>query len=136
MVAATGLQTRSRSAYQRIQYGRVQLAACAAFVAAATPLGAAPMTVKGEVVDIACYTKNHANKGDAHKGCTEDCAKKGKPLALVTADGSVYKIVGDYAANDNAKLIPMLSVPVEATGEVTEKDGAKELKITAMKKAS
>ena len=114
----------------------VQLAACAAFVAAATPLGAAPVTVKGEVVDVACYTKNHANKGEAHKGCTEDCAKKGKPLALVTADGSVYKIVGDYAANDNAKLIPMLSVPVEATGEVTEKDGAKELKVSSMKKAS
>ena len=70
-----------------------------------------------------------------------DEPKPDPPLAntywkLVTADGSVYKIVGDYAANDNAKLIPMLSVPVEATGEVTEKDGAKELKITAMKKAS
>ena len=89
----------------------VQLAACAAFVAASAPLGAAPVTVKGEVVDVACYTKDNANKGDAHKGCTEDCAKKGKPLALVTADGQVYAIVGDYAANKNAKLVPMLSVP-------------------------
>ena len=115
----------------------VQLAACAAFVAAATPLGAAaPTTVKGEVVDVACYTKNHDNKGDAHKGCTSDCAKKGKPLALVTADGQVYTIVGDYAANSNAKLVPMLSIPVEATGEVTEKDGAKQLNVSAMKKAS
>ena len=114
----------------------VQLAACAAFVAASTPLGAAPVTVKGEVVDQACYTKNHANKGDSHKGCTEDCAKKGKPLALVTADGQVYTIVGDYAANSNAKLLTLLSMPVEATGEVTEKDGAKQLNVSAMKKAS
>src|SRR5205085_10280936 len=55
------------SAFMRITK-LVQLAACAAFVAAATPLGAAaPTTVKGEVVDVACYTKNHTNKGDAHK---------------------------------------------------------------------
>jgi hypothetical protein len=54
----------------------------------------------------------------------------------VTADGQVYAIVGDYAANSNAKLLPMLSVPVEATGEVTEKDGAKQLNVSAMKKAS
>jgi predicted lipoprotein with Yx(FWY)xxD motif len=120
----------------RITSRLVQLAACAAFVAASTPLGAAPTTVKGEVVDVACYTKNHDNKGAAHKGCTEDCAKKGKPLALVTPDGMVYAIVGDYAADSNAKLLPMLSVPVEATGEVTEKDGAKQINVASMKKAS
>ena len=31
-----------------------QLAACTVFVAFSAPHGAAPMTVKGEVVDLAC----------------------------------------------------------------------------------
>jgi hypothetical protein len=114
----------------------VQLAACAAFVAAGAPAAAAPVTVKGEVVDSACFKKNAANKGEDHKGCTETCAKKGAKMALVTSDGQVYTIVGDYTANKNEKLIPMIAGMVEATGEVAEKDGEKMLSVTAMKKAS
>jgi hypothetical protein len=114
----------------------VQLAAGAAFVAAGVPAAAAPVTVKGEVVDSACFKKNAANKGEDHKGCTETCAKKGAKMALVTSDGQVYTIVGDYTANKNEKLIPMIAGMVEATGEVAEKDGEKMLSVTAMKKAS
>jgi hypothetical protein len=114
----------------------VQLAACAAFVAAGVPAAAAPVTVKGEVVDAACYKKNAANKGEEHKGCTETCAKKGSKMALVTSDGQVYTIVGDYTANKNEKLVPMIAAMVEATGDVAEKDGEKTLSVTAMKKAS
>ena len=114
----------------------VQFAACAAFVAAGVPAAAAPVTVKGEVVDSACFKKNAANKGEDHKGCTETCAKKGAKMALVTADGQVYTIVGDYTANKNEKLIPMIAATVEATGEVAEKDGEKTITVSAMKKAS
>ena len=114
----------------------VRLAAGAAFLAMAMPAAAAPVTVKGDLVDSACYKKNAANKGADHLGCTETCAKKGAKMALVTSDGQVYTITGDYAANKNEKLISMLAAPVEATGEVSEKDGAKELHVTAMKKAS
>lgn len=114
----------------------VQLAACAAFVAAGVPAAAAPVTVKGEVVDSACFKKNAANRGEDHKGCTETCAKKGAKMALVTADGQVYTIVGDYTANKNEKLVPMIAGMVEATGEVVDKDGEKTLAVTAMKKAS
>jgi hypothetical protein len=114
----------------------VQLAACAAFVAAGVPATAAPVTVKGEVVDSACFKKNAANKGEDHKGCTETCAKKGAKMALVTADGQVYTIVGDYTANKNEKLVPMIAGMVEATGEVAEKDGEKTISVTTMKRAS
>jgi hypothetical protein len=117
----------------------VQLAACAAFVAYSAPLGAAaPSTVKGEVVDQACYTKDKANVGEKHKDCGLSCAKKGGKLSLVTADGSVYQITGAYTANKNAKLLEanLFGVPVEATGEVTEKDGAKQIDVSALKKAS
>jgi hypothetical protein len=115
----------------------VRLAACAAFVAAGVPLAADhAMTLKGEVVDQACYTKDKGNVGEKHKDCGLTCAKKGSKLAFVTSDGQVYSIVGAYTENKNAKIIDLFAMPVEATGEVTEKDGAKELKITTLKKIS
>jgi hypothetical protein len=116
----------------------VHLAACAAFLAFSASLGAAPMTVKGEVVDLACYKGDKAKMGEAHKGCGMTCVKKGNPLAIVTADGQVYNLAGAYAENKNAKIVEgeLFAVPVEATGEVAEKDGAKVITVTAMKKAS
>jgi hypothetical protein len=115
----------------------VHLAACAAFVAASVPLAAGDAkTLKGEVVDQACYTKDKGNVGEKHKDCGLTCLKKGSKLAFVTPDGQVFTIVGDYTENKNAKLADLFAMPVEATGEVSEKDGAKELKITALKKVS
>jgi hypothetical protein len=55
--------------------------------------------------------------------CALDCAKRGEPLALLTADGKVYRIAGGLAANKNAKLIAHMNHTVEITGDVTEKDG-------------
>ena len=116
----------------------VQVAACAVFVAASTPLVAAPVTVKGEVVDQACYKSDKAKMGEAHKDCGMTCVKKGDALAIVTADGQVYNLAGAYAENKNAKIVEgeLFAVPVEATGEVAEKDGAKVITVTAMKKVS
>ena len=115
-----------------------QLAACAAFVAFSAPLGAAPLTVKGEVVDLACYKNDKAKMGEGHKGCGMTCVKKGNPLAIVTADGKVYNLAGAYVENKNAKIVEgdLFAVPVEATGDVTEKDGVQIIAVTTMKKAS
>ena len=117
----------------------VRLAACAAFVAAGVPLAADhAMTLKGEVVDQACYTKDKGNVGDKHKDCGLTCAKKGSKLAFVTPEGQVYTIVGAYTENKNAKLLEanLFGVPVEATGEVTDKDGGKQIDVSALKKVS
>jgi hypothetical protein len=114
------------------------LAASAVIVAASATLGAAPVTVKGEVVDLACYKNDKAKMGEAHKGCGMTCVKKGNPLAIVTSDGQVYAIAGAYVENKNAKIVEgdLFAVPVEATGEVAEKDGAKVMTVTALKKVS
>jgi len=82
-------------------------------------------TLKGDLVDEKCYTKDHAAKGEDHADCAESCARKGMPVALVTADGQVYTVTGTYAANKNEKLMPFLSKTVELKGEVSEKDGKK-----------
>lgn len=110
------------------------VAAAAAFMASASLL-AETKTVKGEVVDVACQTKKApGGQGDAHKGCATACAKKGAAMGIMASD-AVYEIQGDYAANNNAKLIEYVASQVEATGEVSEKDGKKIITVTSMKPA-
>jgi hypothetical protein len=116
----------------------------AAFVLAiGAPAFAATETVKGQIVDQTCYTKDSANnKGQDHKmpqdvkDCATACAKKGAPLALLTTDGKVYQITGALAADMNAKLIPHISHTVEVTGDVTEKDGKKMIASDSLKMIS
>jgi hypothetical protein len=96
----------------------------AAFVVAlGVPAFAKTETIKGELVDQACYTKDAKNMGDSHKECAVTCAKKGQTVALVTTDGKVYSIAGDLAGEKNAKMVAHMTHTVEITGDVTEKDG-------------
>lgn len=97
----------------------------AAFVVAlGVPAFAKTETIKGELVDQACYTKDHAkNVGESHKECAVTCAKKGQTVALVTEDGKVYSVAGELAAEKNAKMVAHMSHIVEITGDVSEKDG-------------
>ena len=69
------------------------IVAGAAFIAAiSAPIFAADMTVKGEVVDVACSTgKGDGGKGDAHAGCAMSCAKRGQPVGILTAD-AIYVV--------------------------------------------
>ena len=114
----------------------VSMVAGAAFVVSlASPAFAADMTVKGEVVDIACSTsKKEAGKGAAHASCAMVCAKKGQPVGILTAD-AIYAVTGDYSANSNAKLLDFVAKNVIVTGEVTEKDGVKSINVKSIRAA-
>jgi hypothetical protein len=108
-----------------------------AFVALiAAPVFAADTTIKGELVDQACYLKDKAkNSGASHQECAVTCAKRGQAVALATADGKLYEVTGDLAADKNAKLVPHMSHTVELTGEVTEKDGKMSIAAKSLKMA-
>jgi hypothetical protein len=116
----------------------------AAFVfALGSPAFAKTETVKGQIVDQACYTMDKSNTGVDHKmpkGDTKDCAlgcaKAGRPMALLTSDGKLYELGGGLAADKNAKIIPHISHTVEVTGEVTEKDGKMVIAADALKMIS
>ncbi len=104
-------------------------------VAMLTPVFA-QTTVKGEVVDVACAVKKApGGKGADHAGCAMACAKKGLPAGIMTAD-AIFTITGDYAANNNAKLLDFVAKNVEVTGEVTEKDGQKMINVKSIKLAN
>jgi hypothetical protein len=115
----------------------------AAFVLAlGAPAFAATETVKGQIVDQTCYTKDKSNTGVDHKmpqdvkDCAVACAKKGAPLALLTSDGKLYQIGGGLAADKNAKLVSHVSHTVEITGDVTEQDGKKMIAADSLKMIS
>ena len=92
--------------------------------------------ITGEVVDLPCYEGKNGARGEGHKSCALSCAKKGNQLAIVeNGTNTVYAITGDYSANKNEKLIPYVAETVEATGEVTEKDGKKFIAVKSLKKA-
>jgi len=103
---------------------------------------ASAATVTGRLVDETCYKQNKANTGVDHKmpedtpGCAVSCAKMGLPVALLTADGKLYTVTGDLAANNNAKLVPHLSHQVELTGDVSNKDGSMTIAATSLKMIS
>jgi hypothetical protein len=94
------------------------------------PAFAKTETVKGQIVDAACYKMDKSNNGVDHKmpkGDTKDCAigcaKAGRPMAILTAEGKVYELGGGLAAEKNAKIVPHVGHTVEVTGDVMEQDG-------------
>ena len=99
---------------------------------------AAEMTVTGELVDHACYTKRGAEdgSGSGHAQCAKDCAMKGMPVALVTAGGDVYMLSGGVTADNNAALVPHMSHTVEVTGDVSESGSVKTITADAIKHIS
>jgi hypothetical protein len=100
----------------------------AAFVVAlGVPAFAKTETIKGQIVDESCYKMDKSNTGVDHKmpkGDTKDCAigcaKAGRPMAILTADGKVYEIAGGLAADKNAKIIAHVGHTVEVTGDVMD----------------
>lgn len=94
-----------------------------------------PMTVRGEIVEVSCYTKLGIEKstGAGHIACAKECAGKGQPLAILTDGDGLLKITGDYAADKYAKLLPYVGRQVEATGTPDRYlDYSRALKVTKL----
>ena len=111
--------------------------AAAFVIVLGTPAFAKTETVKGQIVDQACYKMDKSNAGVDHKmpkGDTKDCAigcaKAGRPMAILTADGKVYELAGGLAAEKNAKIVPHVGHTVEVTGDVMD-HGEGKMMITA-----
>jgi hypothetical protein len=74
------------------------LAACTLW--AATPIishagepSSGTVTVKGEVIDVACYLRGES--GPDHADCAKTCISSGLPVGLKGEDGKVYLLIGD-----------------------------------------
>lgn len=103
-------------------------------LAAAIAVTANPRTLRGEVVDVYCHLSDAANHGDAHADCALSCAKRGAVLGVLTDDG-VYTIVGEYTFEQNKRLIPLVARQVVATGEVSETEELRTIRIASIELA-
>ncbi len=80
---------------------RRMLLACATVAAlslatAGVSLAQEAVTVKGEVVDLACYLAK-GKRGAEHRSCAQMCAKGGVPMGLLTDSGDLYLLIDDHA---------------------------------------
>ena len=81
------------------------------------------ITVKGEVVDLACYLAK-GKKGPDHKACAQMCAKGGVPMGLLTDNNELYLLIDDHAnpkGYEDAKKYA--GVNAQVTGKKFVKDG-------------
>src|SRR5688572_12434372 len=79
----------------------------------------APMTLTGEIVDIACYKQKGvaAGTGTAHVDCAKMCVlKKGASLGILSDGDGLYRLWGPMAQDKYAKLTPYVGQTVELTG--------------------
>ncbi len=100
----------------------------------AKPAEAKTMTVKGEIVDLACYL-THSAKGAKHQSCALTCLKNGQPMGLLTENGTVYLLMaGHEDAKPFSEAKEFAAAQVEVTGPMAEMAGIKAITVASVKK--
>ncbi|MBI3786841.1 MAG: hypothetical protein HY276_01160 [Ignavibacteriales bacterium] len=97
------------------------------------------VTVKGEVIDLACFIINKdAGRGPDHKECALKCAKNGTPLGLLEdGTGTVYYTIKMKNKNNaNDMMMQFIAEKVLIKGKITERGGTKLLLIDMIEKAN
>ena len=100
--------------------------------------GGMKMTVKGELVDMACYMA-HEGKGKKHAECGKMCVlKSGAPLGLVTSDGKTYLLVEDHstakAKKPYAQAKELIAETVTIKGDMYERGGVQAIVVESVTK--
>lgn len=83
-------------------------------------------TIKGEIVDLACYM-GHDTKGEKHAKCAGQCIAGGAPMGLAAGD-SLYVLVNDHKSEKAFAAAKELAGKNAAiTGTVSKKGGLQAL---------
>lgn len=79
------------------------------------------VTVKGEVLDMACYL-DHGAHGAKHAACAEKCIRSGLPVGIKAEDGTVYLLIGQHKPM-NDQLADFAAKTVTVRGKAVSRDG-------------
>lgn len=79
------------------------------------------VTVKGEVIDMACYIDHNA-QGEKHADCAKKCIESGLPVGIKGEDGKTYLIIGEHKPL-NRKLAKYAAQTVTVKGKLVSRDG-------------
>jgi hypothetical protein len=92
---------------------------------------AKPVTMTGEVIDLYCYM-GHKSAGAEHAKCATSCIKKGIPVGFLTADGTMYVIVGSKHQPANAMVADFAGRQSTITAVVMENNGMKAIELVSI----
>lgn len=99
--------------------------------------GGMEMTVKGELVDMACFMA-HEGKGKKHAECGKMCVMGGAPLGISTTDGKVYLLVEDHssakAKKPYAEAKKLVAETVTIKGDMYARGGVQAIVVESVSK--
>ena len=78
-------------------------------------------TIKGEVVDMACYV-DHGATGQKHADCAKKCIESGLPVGLKAVDGKTYLLIGEHKPM-NSELAQYAAKEITVKGKLSSRDG-------------
>jgi hypothetical protein len=81
----------------------------------------APVTVKGEVLDLACYI-DHGAQGAKHADCAKTCAVNGLPVGFKGENGKTYFLIGEHKPINN-QLAQYAGKTITVRGKEASRDG-------------
>ena len=92
------------------------------------------VTLKGEVLDMACYM-SHEGMGEKHAKCAKSCLMGGAPAGILGADGSVTLLVEDHSMKKPYKaVLELAGQKAEVTGKKYTRGGLTAVVVSAVKK--
>ena len=87
-------------------------------------------TLKGEIVDTACYL-DHGARGEKHKQCALNCIAGGVAPSLLTDDGKLYVLLPPHGSHDAYnKVKEMAAQTVTVKGQVHSQGGVEAMIVT------
>ena len=79
------------------------------------------VTVKGEVLDMACYL-DHGARGEKHAQCAATCIESGLPVGIKGEDGKTYLLIGEHKPL-NKTLAEYAGKTITVKGKLATRDG-------------
>ena len=95
------------------------------------------ITLKGEVVDMHCYTTRHGKdgKGSEHAGCANSCISRGVTPGFLSDDGKLYILFDEKMVSVKEKIAGLAGQPTRATGSIVERDGVRGFLLKSIEQA-
>ena len=79
------------------------------------------ITVKGEILDMACYI-DHGAMGEKHASCARTCIESGLPVGIKADNGKTYLLIGEHKPINNL-LAPYAAKTITVRGKAVSRDG-------------
>lgn len=89
------------------------------------------VTLKGEIVDLHCYTSRGAH-GEEHAGCSNACISRDVPAGFLAEDGTLYLLLNEKSTSVKEKIAGKAGKQVTAKGKVVERSGFKALQLASV----